>query len=276
MRASILQECHDTPLGGHFGRHRTAALVRRLAYWPGQTRDVDTDVGSCEVCQRTKADPVGPRGLLHPLPLPSRRGDVIEVDWLLGLPMTASGSEQAQVHVDHLSGKVHPVPTRATDTAADAASTRIVLEMTLCSGDGMLDVLVVDHDPKFTSALLKEFTPLGLPQEHLGSAYRKNTNAKAERATRGGPLSCGCGRRPQHIRADPPGVVQVQSHGQRRPAQALLLKGEMALLLRHGHRDRPGSGGGVVMEQLNRNLKPVRGRTCYRVRWQGHSSAADS
>ena len=41
LRASILQECHDTPLGGHFGSHKTAALVCRLAYWQGQTLDVD-------------------------------------------------------------------------------------------------------------------------------------------------------------------------------------------------------------------------------------------
>ena len=31
-RARLLQECHDTPLGGHFGRHKSAALVRWLAY----------------------------------------------------------------------------------------------------------------------------------------------------------------------------------------------------------------------------------------------------
>jgi hypothetical protein len=36
LLARILQECHDTPLGGHFGRHKTAALVCRLAYWPGR------------------------------------------------------------------------------------------------------------------------------------------------------------------------------------------------------------------------------------------------
>ena len=64
---------------------------------------------------------MGPRSLLHPLPLPSLRGNVIGVDWLLGLPMTAAGFNQVQVRVDHLSGKVHAVPTRATDTAADAA-----------------------------------------------------------------------------------------------------------------------------------------------------------
>ena len=76
---------------------------------------------SCEVCQRTKADLVGRSALLNPLPLPSRLGGVIGVDWLLGLPMTASGFDQVQVHVDHLCGKIHAVPTRATDTSADAS-----------------------------------------------------------------------------------------------------------------------------------------------------------
>ena len=179
LRRRILQECHDTPLGGHFGRHKTAALVRRLAFWPGQTRDVEAYVRTCEVCQRTKAEHVGPRGLLHPLPLPTRRGGVIGVDWLVGLPMTASGFDQVQVHVDHLSGKVHAVPTRSTDTAADAA--RIVLEMALRSGDGVPDVLVVDHDPKFTSNLFREFTRRIGSSLLVGSAYHKNTNARAER-----------------------------------------------------------------------------------------------
>ena len=47
------------------------------------------------------------------------------------------------------------MPTRSTDTAADAAKT--ILEMALRSGDGVPDVIVVDHDPMFTSALFKEF-----------------------------------------------------------------------------------------------------------------------
>ena len=86
--------------------------------------------------------------------------------------MTASGFDQVQVHVDRLSGKVHAVPTRATDTTAYAA--RIVLKMALRSGDGIPDVLVVDHDPTFTSALFGSSLIIGL-------AYHKNTNAKAER-----------------------------------------------------------------------------------------------
>jgi hypothetical protein len=47
------------------------------------------------------------------------------------------------------------IPTRATATAADAAA--IIRDMCLRSGDGFPDVLVVDHDSKFPSAVFHAF-----------------------------------------------------------------------------------------------------------------------
>jgi hypothetical protein len=94
LRAQVLREYHDGPLGGHFGRAKTGSLVRRLAFWVGKSgrrRNVAEYVRSCQTCQRTKAEHGGPRGLLHPLPLPSRRGGMIGVDWIAGLPTTAAG-----------------------------------------------------------------------------------------------------------------------------------------------------------------------------------------
>ena len=66
LRAQVLRECHDGPLGGHFGRAKTGSLVRRLAFWVGQDVDVAEYVRLCQTCQRTKAEHGGPRGLLHP------------------------------------------------------------------------------------------------------------------------------------------------------------------------------------------------------------------
>ena len=134
LRAQVLRECHDGPLGGHFGRAKTGSLVRRLAFWAGLDVDVAEYVRSCQTCQRTKAEHGGPRGLLHPLPLPSRRGWMIGVDWIAGLLTTAAGFDMIQNHVDLLSGKVHAVPTRATATAVDAAG--IIRDMCLRSSSG--------------------------------------------------------------------------------------------------------------------------------------------
>ena len=73
----------------------------------------------------------------------------------MGLPPTAQGFDQVQVHVDYLSGKVHAVPTRSTNTAADTA--KIILDMALRSGDGVPDIFVMDHCLKNTSSLFGEF-----------------------------------------------------------------------------------------------------------------------
>ncbi len=71
--------------------------------------DVAEYVRSCQTCQRVKAEHGGPRGLLHPLPLPSRRGVMIgveSVDWIAGLLTTVGGFKMIQKlnqnHVDLL------------------------------------------------------------------------------------------------------------------------------------------------------------------------------
>ncbi len=102
LRTQVLRECHDGPIGGHFGRAKTGSLVRRLAFWVGQDLDVAEYVRTCKTCQRVKADHGGPRGLLHPLPLPSRQGGMIGVDWITGLPTTEGGFDMIQNHVDLL------------------------------------------------------------------------------------------------------------------------------------------------------------------------------
>ena len=150
----------------------------------GQDVDVAEHVRSCQTCQRTKADHGGPHGLLHPFPLPSRRGGMIGVDWIAGLPTTttAAGFDMIQNHVDLLSCRVHAVPTRATTTAADAVTIIQVRDMCLRSCAGFPNVLVVDHNAKFTSNVFRAFAKSMGSSLIVGSVYHKNTNAKVERA----------------------------------------------------------------------------------------------
>ena len=84
------------------------------------------------------------------------------------------------VIVDLLSGKVHATPSKSTDNAAAAA--QMLLDHSLRSGDGVPDVLVVDNDPKFTSAIFREFAKAIGPALIVGTACHKNTGARVERA----------------------------------------------------------------------------------------------
>ena len=179
LRSLIIRECHDTLLGGHFGVHNTVKLVSRVAFWPGLEHDVKQYVQSCDTCQRVKADHGGPRGLLHPLPPPSRRGGTLGLDFLCGLPRTADGFDQLFVVVDLLSGKVHAVPCRSTDSAHVAAEA--LLQYVLSMGTGVPNALIMDQDPKFRSQFFQLFVKKLGSSLVMSSAYHKNTNAKVER-----------------------------------------------------------------------------------------------
>ncbi len=47
LRVQVLRELHATPLGGHFGRDKTLALVRRSVWWPGLPAAVEEFVQTC-------------------------------------------------------------------------------------------------------------------------------------------------------------------------------------------------------------------------------------
>ncbi len=149
FRQRILQELHATPLGGHFGRDKTLALARRSVWsWPSLPTDVAAFVQSCPTCHRVKADHFQPAGLLFPLPVPSRRGGCISMDFL-ELPTARSGHDFLQVHVDFLTGRVWLVPTVKTAMAEIAARNFVAL---FFRDVGLPDVLVSDRGTCFTSA----------------------------------------------------------------------------------------------------------------------------
>ena len=104
------------------GGPKTGYLVLPLAFWVSQDVGVAEYVRSCQTCQRTKAERGGQRRLLHPLPLPLRRGGMIGMDWIARLPTTVAGFDVIQNHVDLLSGKVHAVQTPSTAPVKDAAA----------------------------------------------------------------------------------------------------------------------------------------------------------
>ena len=110
LRGRVLEELHATPLGCHFGRDKTMALAWRLVWWPRLAADVTAFIASCPTCQRTKAEHGPQAGLLFPLPVPSRRGCTVFLDFL-ELPKARSGHNFMQVHVDLLTSRVWLVLT---------------------------------------------------------------------------------------------------------------------------------------------------------------------
>ena len=115
-----LQELHATPLGGHFVCYKALALARHSVWWPCLLAAVKEYVPTCPTCQRVKADHLPPAELLYPLPVPTRSGGCISLDFL-ELPVARSCHDFLQVHIDLLAGRVWLVPTFKSATAETAA-----------------------------------------------------------------------------------------------------------------------------------------------------------
>ena len=177
LRRLVLTELHATPLGGHFGREKTTALARRTVWWPNMAADIETFVRTCPICQRVKAEHGSPAGLLYPLPVPSRRGGTVGLDFM-EMPTAASGHDFLQVHIDFLTGRVWLVPTHKTATAAVAATNFV---SSVFRDVGLPDVLVSDRDTRFTSDFWTALHAALGTALVFGSPHHHNTNAKTER-----------------------------------------------------------------------------------------------
>ncbi|KAJ8751592.1 hypothetical protein K2173_016841 [Erythroxylum novogranatense] len=117
----ILTELHETPLGGHFGFHRT--LARNLA----------------------------PAGLMQPLPIPNRIWSDISMDFVEGLPCS-EGYRVIMVVVDRLSKYAHFVPLTHPYTAFAVAKSFVENVVRL---HGMPTSIVTDRDKIFMRTQLK-------------------------------------------------------------------------------------------------------------------------
>jgi hypothetical protein len=54
MKTKILQEIHDSPLGGHRGMNKTYEALREHYKWPNMKQEVEEYVRKCEKCQMNK------------------------------------------------------------------------------------------------------------------------------------------------------------------------------------------------------------------------------
>ena len=57
LRKTVLQHCHESIVGGHFGMRKTLEEVRQKYYWAGLYAYVEQYVRSCDICSRGKQAP---------------------------------------------------------------------------------------------------------------------------------------------------------------------------------------------------------------------------
>jgi hypothetical protein len=99
-------------------------------------------------CQRVKAEHRHPAGLLHPLPIPEWKWEVVTMDFITGLPRTNKQHDSIMVVVDKLTKAAHFIPLKTTHKTSNVVD---IYMREIARLHGIPKTIVSDRDPKFTS-----------------------------------------------------------------------------------------------------------------------------
>ena len=145
----ILKECHDSFVSGHFSEDRTVERVKTVAWWPNWRQDVKLYVTSCETCQQANKFTGKRLGLMQRIEEPKRPWEIINMDWVTGLPPAGTDNVNAcLVVVDRFSKRVRFLPCHKEDTAMDTA---LLFWNRIITDTGLPNAIISDRDTKFTS-----------------------------------------------------------------------------------------------------------------------------
>jgi hypothetical protein len=158
VREWALSESHDAVGCGHMGRDKTYEKLSRRFFWKGMGRDVTEYCSTCLICQFSKKRKHSPDGLIHPLPVPRRRWQVVTVDFVTGLPKTKKGYNAIATFTDKLSKMVHLVPYEFSDSSSLNIARMYIDNIWRLHGAPMQ--IVCDRDPRLVSRFFKDFNKL--------------------------------------------------------------------------------------------------------------------
>lgn len=180
LRQDLLREHHDSLLAGHFGADKTLQYISRHYYWPTIQRDVRHYVKTCPSCSANKSSNQRPSGLLQPIPTPTRKFELITIDFVTHLP-ECSGFTAIMVMVDKLTKRILLHPCTDSVTATEAAN---YFFQTLVRHQGLPDAIISDRGPQFTSIFWRSLHHLCDTKLRHTTAYHPQSDGQSEKAVR--------------------------------------------------------------------------------------------
>ena len=152
--------------------------LKRRFWWHGMKRDISDFVSRCLICQQVKAEHQVPSGLLQPIMIPEWKWDRVTMDFVSGLPLSASKKDAIWVVVDRLTKSAHFIPVR-TDFSLDKLAELYVSQIVRLHGVPIS--IVSDRDPRFTSRFWKKLQEALGTKLHFSTAFHPQTDGQSER-----------------------------------------------------------------------------------------------
>ena len=179
LRLQVLEQCHDSPLAGHFGQKRTLELIQRDYYWPGLSTATKDYVKGCHSCRRNKPSTRKAYGLLAPHPLPEAPWTRVGLDFITTLPKTKAGHDAILVMIDAYTKRAHFEPVKFKGCGARETAT--IIRQRLIRYHGIPKVWITDRGQQFVNGFSKHLCQR-LNVEHFPTtSYHPAGDSQTER-----------------------------------------------------------------------------------------------
>ncbi|MBW0552252.1 hypothetical protein O181_091967 [Austropuccinia psidii MF-1] len=176
---TILLEFQYTIYSGHLSEDRTMERIKTCAWWPSWRKYVIEYCHSCDRCQKANKATGKKFGLMIHIQEPSTPWEVAHIDWVTSLPPGGDKGSNACLTIVYRYSKT-PIflPCHKDDTAMDTA---LLIWNRVISHTGLFKNIIIDRDPKFTSALWTNLHKLLGTKLSFSTAYHPQTYGLSER-----------------------------------------------------------------------------------------------
>jgi hypothetical protein len=103
LKKKILDEAHTSRYSIPLGSTKMYHDLREQFWWTRMKREIALYVSECDTCRKVKADYMKPGGLLQPLSISDCKWEHINMDFIVGLPLTACKFDSIWVIVDRFT-----------------------------------------------------------------------------------------------------------------------------------------------------------------------------
>jgi hypothetical protein len=135
----------------------------------------------CIPCQHNKIGRNARQGVMQPVPIPSRRFEVISVDFVTGLPVSERGHDAVLTITDKFFKLVMFIPMLFGEGASAAKQVARLFVDHWWKAHGTPARIISDRDKRFTSKFWMEFTKLVVgAKSAMTTSYHPQTNGQAE------------------------------------------------------------------------------------------------
>jgi hypothetical protein len=110
LHKKVFDETHTSKYSIHSGSTKMYHDLKTQFWWIHMKRETACYVAECDICRRVKAGHMRPARFLQPLSILSWKWEDINMDFIMGLPLTGRKFNSIWVNIDRLIKSAHFIP----------------------------------------------------------------------------------------------------------------------------------------------------------------------